>query len=74
MPLLGKIRIEYVTHLEERGQYVRSLDAKHFVWIVDFPLFEEGEKPGTLLSAHHPFTAPHPDDVSLLKTEPLKVS
>ena len=31
-----------------------------FVWIVDFPLFVMED--GVLESAHHPFTACHPDD------------
>lgn len=44
----------------------------HFLWIVDFPLFEISEKTGSLQSAHHPFTAPHPDDLHLLSTDPLK--
>ena len=35
---------------------------------------EEGEdRPGNLESAHHPFTQPHPDDLHLVYTEPLKV-
>lgn len=33
----------------------------------------EGESPTGLESAHHPFTQPHPDDVDLVYTEPLKV-
>jgi aspartyl-tRNA synthetase len=43
-----------------------------FAWIVDFPMFEnDGE--GGIQAAHHPFCMPHPDDVALLDTEPLKV-
>jgi aspartyl-tRNA synthetase len=38
----------------------------HFVWIVDFPLFEAISEDGTVHPAHHPFTAPHPDDLQLL--------
>jgi aspartyl-tRNA synthetase len=38
----------------------------HFVWVVDFPLFEAISDDGTVHPAHHPFTAPHPDDLQLL--------
>ena len=45
-----------------------------YLWVVDFPLFVGVDavtgrpKPG-----HHPFCQPHPDDLHLLETEPLKV-
>ncbi|XP_063839427.1 aspartate--tRNA ligase, mitochondrial [Ostrinia nubilalis] len=41
------------------------------LWVVDFPLFEKGEH--GLETCHHPFTAPHPDDIHLLDTQPYKV-
>jgi len=37
-----------------------------FCWVVDFPLFEDIAADGTPVPAHHPFTAPHPDDLGLL--------
>ncbi len=43
-----------------------------FVWVVDFPLFEEDAE-GRPVPTHHPFTAPHPDDLELLESEPLRV-
>ena len=39
----------------------------HFLWVVDFPLFEAISEDGTVHPAHHPFTAPHPDDLKLLE-------
>ena len=45
-----------------------------YLWIVDFPLFVGvDEVSGRPKPAHHPFTQPHPDDVHLMETEPLKV-
>jgi aspartyl-tRNA synthetase len=42
-----------------------------FLWVTDFPLFIRGEN-GELEACHHPFTAPHPEDVHLLAENPLK--
>src|SRR3954447_9653246 len=39
----------------------------HFLWVVDFPLFEAISDDGAVHPAHHPFTAPHPDDLKLLE-------
>jgi aspartyl-tRNA synthetase len=38
-----------------------------FLWVVDFPLFEVSDVVNqSWTSAHHPFTAPMPDDAALL--------
>lgn len=38
-----------------------------FLWVVDFPLFEDvDEASGKPVPAHHPFTMPHEDDMELL--------
>jgi aspartyl-tRNA synthetase len=42
-----------------------------FLWVTDFPMFIR-EQNGTLSSVHHPFTAPHPDDIALLDSAPEK--
>jgi len=39
-------------------------------WIVDFPLFNWNEEDGRWESEHHPFTAPHPDDVDKIESDP----
>jgi aspartyl-tRNA synthetase len=44
-----------------------------YVWITEFPLFEGIDDDGNLVSAHHPFTMPHLEDLDLIDTDPLKV-
>jgi aspartyl-tRNA synthetase len=44
-----------------------------FLWVTDFPLFEKDPATGALGAVHHPFTAPHPDDIHLLDTAPERV-
>jgi aspartyl-tRNA synthetase len=56
-------------------------DELAFCWIIDFPLFTEqtkedffhGSGAAKFAPSHHMFTAPHPDDVPLLDTDPMKV-
>ncbi|GGA48039.1 aspartate--tRNA ligase [Okeania sp. KiyG1] len=38
------------------------------LWVTDFPMFEWNEDEKRLEALHHPFTAPHPDDINDLKT------
>jgi len=56
-------------------------DELAFAWIIDFPLFSRQSKEDFFYGSgsakwapsHHMFTAPHPDDIKLLDTEPAKV-
>ncbi len=43
------------------------------LWIVDAPLFAWDAATGRLDAQHHPFTAPRPEDVPLLDTDPKSV-
>lgn len=43
------------------------------MWVVEFPLLEEDPEAGRWVSLHHPFTAPHPDDLSAMATDPGNV-
>ncbi|XP_037537474.1 aspartate--tRNA ligase, mitochondrial [Nematolebias whitei] len=73
-PLLGNLRLQSAQLLETRGHPLRDPSAFHFLWVVDFPLFlPKEENPEELESAHHPFTAPRPEDMELLLTEPHRV-
>ena len=45
----------------------------HYVWVVEFPMFEAIDAEGNPVPAHHPFTMPHPDDLALMTTDPLAV-
>ncbi len=44
--------------------------AKHFSWVVEFPMFARDEETGGWAAMHHPFTAPRPQDIELLTTDP----
>ena len=64
-PALDRVRQEVA-----RRMSLIPAGVNRFVWIVDFPLFEKDPATGALGAVHHPFTAPHPDDVPLLDTAP----
>ena len=58
--ILGLLRIEL-------GRPPVTEGGLHFLWVVDFPLFEGLDEAGNPIPAHHPFTMPHPDDLDALK-------
>ncbi|HZS58244.1 MAG TPA: aspartate--tRNA ligase [Gemmatimonadaceae bacterium] len=64
-PALDRVRQEVA-----RRTNVVPDDAKEFLWVLDFPMFECDPETRQLAAMHHPFTAPHPDDVGLLDTAP----
>ena len=57
------------------GKKLGLIDEKknNFLWVTDFPLFEEKEIEGSLAPSHHMFTAPKEEDVAKLDTDPHSV-
>jgi aspartyl-tRNA synthetase len=52
------------------GKKLALVDEKawRFLWVTEFPLFEQNEH-GAWVAAHHPFTSPRAEDVELLGRE-----
>lgn len=65
---MGKVRLAVASILAQHNIIPQRCNSdNNFLWIVDFPLFARNDK-NDLESVHHPFTAPHSDDVELLQT------
>ena len=69
---VNKTRVQLCTLRLEMGERLGLRDKNRFecLWIVDFPLFEWSDEEQRLMSTHHPFTMPNPDDIPLLETNP----
>jgi aspartyl-tRNA synthetase len=65
---LSELRLEMGTRLGLRD---KNTFACH--WVIDFPLLEYSEETSRWHAMHHPFTAPRPEDIALLETDPGKV-
>lgn len=79
--LLLLVADEWMTTCEVLGQLRNDIGRPpvhegpyRYVWVTEFPLFV-GADPvtGRPRPGHHPFCHPHPDDISLFDTDPLKV-
>jgi aspartyl-tRNA synthetase len=64
--VLGQLRLDL-------GRPPVAEGGLHFVWVVDFPLFEGVDDAGRAIPAHHPFTMPHLTDLDRLESDPLSV-
>ncbi|MCG8643680.1 MAG: aspartate--tRNA ligase, partial [Desulfobacterales bacterium] len=65
---LGQLRNELGRRLELIDE-----DSYQFTWITHFPLVEYDETEKRYQALHHPFTAPHEDDIDRLDTDPAAV-
>jgi aspartyl-tRNA synthetase len=63
--VLGGLRLHlgHKLNLVDKSQW-------RFLWVTQFPMFEHNEDTKQYVAAHHPFTAPRPEDVPLLATDP----
>lgn len=59
----------------EMGNRMKLRDPFNYkpVWVVDFPLLEWDEETKRFYAMHHPFTAPKPEEIAMLSTDPGKV-
>lgn len=72
---------KYGTDKPDLRKNKKDKDELAFSWTLDFPLFTEqtaedfyyGSGRAKFAPSHHMFTAPHPDDIPLLDSDPLKV-
>ena len=64
-PALHAVRTELIRRLAPK-----PVTQHAFLWVVDFPLFELDPSTGQHVPAHHPFTAPHPEDAGRLESDP----
>ncbi len=72
---------KYGTDKPDLRKDKKNKDELAFAWILDFPLFVEqtkddffhGSGSAKFAPSHHMFTAPHPDDLKLLSSNPAKV-
>src|SRR3989344_6519190 len=75
------VQKEYGTDKPDLRKDKKDPDELAFAWVIDFPLFKEqteedffhGSGLAKFAPSHHMFTAPHPDDIALLDSDPLKV-
>lgn len=58
---LGDLRLEIA-----QSQNMIPADSWSVFFVVDFPLYEADEETGQLMSVHHPFVMPHPEDLHKL--------
>ncbi|CAM6019052.1 unnamed protein product [Sphagnum balticum] len=55
------------TYLAENLRLINKA-AHEILWVTDFPMFEWNDDEQRLKALHHPFMAPHPQDIDDLKT------
>lgn len=65
LPQLCELRLEMGNRLG-----LRDKDVFKPLWVVDFPLLEWDEETQRFYAMHHPFTAPKPEDIDQMESNP----
>jgi len=65
---LGELRLEM-------GRRMGFRDTSEYtpLWVTDFPLLEWDEETRRFYAKHHPFTAPKPEDLQYMESDPARV-
>jgi aspartyl-tRNA synthetase len=71
--ILGRVRLDAAQLLVKRGKLTIRHDDWKFLWVIDFPLMTHDEESGRYVATHHPFTAPVPEDLQYLDSDPKRV-
>lgn len=71
--ILGRVRLEAAQLLVKRGTLTINPNEYKFLWVIEFPLMLFDEDAQRFVASHHPFTAPVPEDVDLLDSDPKAV-
>ena len=66
-PALDRVRQECARRLDLIDDTMQR-----FIVVMDFPMFEEDPTTGALAAVHHPFTAPHPEDMHAFPDQPAR--
>ena len=64
-PALDRVRQECAARLGLVDNAVRK-----FLWVLDFPMFDQDPETKALAAVHHPFTSPNADDMAAFPEQP----
>lgn len=64
-PALDRVRQECASRLG-----LQDANRREFLWVLDFPMFDQDPETKVLAAVHHPFTSPNTDDMSARPNNP----
>lgn len=67
---MGTMRLLAAEEWSLRETHPSAFGPWAFCWVTDFPLVEWDEEEQRYFALHHPFTSPHPEDVSQIDSNP----